>query len=152
MTEIVVQNGHYKFYEGYMTFIAIEFFLTYNLVVDIWLCPIAMFVAHTYLLVRFKMYFDTPDVLIPGLYCPLVFHILTWYLINIHLKKDFLLVQMQQNLIERFFHLLQAFPERIVISKRGDNGNTEYPFTNDDTLKEMFQGNQTECREDIIRT
>ena len=128
MTEIVVQTGTYKIYEGMLIMIAIEFYISVNVVVDIWVCPIVSFIGHTYCLIRFNACLEeVSDCLVPGLFCPVFIQAFTSYSLSIHAKSDFLLIYSQSTTIERFYKLLKAFPDRIVITqsndKNDDNGN-----------------------------
>jgi len=92
MTEIVVQTGTYKIYEGMLAMIAVEFYISINVVVDVWMFPVISFLGHTYCLIRFVTNLDDiPDVLIAGLYCPVIIQVFTSYNLSFHIKslKDF---------------------------------------------------------------
>lgn len=152
MTEATALSGEYKVYEGLLVMISIEYCFTVTVVVDIWLCPIILFVCHTYTALRFWITLDgIPDVLLPALYLPLLYLTFTCYIINSHIKKDFLLREVQKNLIDRFYHILQAFPERIVISKVKLGEEAEYPFTNDPKLESHLHNERCGFIEDIMR-
>jgi len=162
MTEIVVQTGTYKIYEGMLAMIAVEFYISINVVVDVWMFPVISFLGHTYCLIRFVTNLDDiPDVLIAGLYCPVIIQVFTSYNLSFHIKSDFLLMYSQNTAIERFYKLLKAFPDRIVITqsndKNDDNGNLTWSkigvrmwFTNDQLISKMDHGDESDFHEDII--
>jgi hypothetical protein len=71
--EIVVISGSYKIHEAHLCFIAMETYIIINYGVDLWLMPIACFIGHTYLLIRFYLVLDdVPNNAIPGFYFPVV--------------------------------------------------------------------------------
>ena len=47
MAEITVSSEYYKLYEGFLVMGSVEFLFTISLTVDIWVCPIAIFISHT---------------------------------------------------------------------------------------------------------
>jgi len=118
MTEIVVQNGEYRLYEGFTAMIAFEFYYAIHHVSDIWLFPLASFIGHNYCLIRFYTCLDDiNEVIIPCMYVPVVIQCFTCYTLSMHRKKDFLFMYSQKATIDKFYGLLNAFPERIVITQ-----------------------------------
>ena len=118
MTEIVVQNGEYKIYAGFPAMIAIEFYYAIHHVSDIWLFPLTTFVGHSYCLIRFYTCLDdVSEIFIPCMYAPVIMQCFTCYTFNMHRKKDFLCMFTQKATIDKFYNLLNAFPERIVITQ-----------------------------------
>jgi len=118
MTEIIVQSGAYRIYEGYLAMIAFEFYIAIHLVIDVWYFPLTTFLGHTYLIIRFYTWLeDFTDVIIPSLYVPVIMQIFTWYTFNMHKKNDFLWMYTQSTTIDKFYKLLESFPERIVITQ-----------------------------------
>ena len=132
----------YKFYEGFIVLGSVEFLMSITLTVDIWICPIAVFLSHTYAFLRIYLQYDqVSDVLCPGLYTPLFHFTMSCHLFNIHSKKEFLLTEMQKEMIQRFISILKTFPERIIISQKNQDGEIDYAFTNDKiTENQLFKG------------
>jgi hypothetical protein len=104
---------------------------------------------------------EVSDWLVPGLFCPVFIQAFTSYSLSIHAKSDFLLIYSQSTTIERFYKLLKAFPDRIVITqsndKNDDNGNLTWSkigvrmwFTNDQLISKMDHGDESDFHEDII--
>ena len=153
MAEITVANEHYKLYEGFLVLGSVEFLFTISLTVDIWVCPIAIFISHTYCFLRISMYFDkVSDVLCPGLYTPLFHFTVSTHLFNIQSKKDFILTEMHKEMTQRFITILKTFPERIVIAQKTLANNIFYPFTNDRMTEEsLIKDNENYACESIIR-
>jgi hypothetical protein len=118
MVEIVVQSGEYKIYGGFTAMIAFEFYYAIHHVGDIMLFPLASFVGHSYCLIRFYTCLDdVNDIVIPCMYVPVIVQCFTCYTLNMHRKKDFLCMFTQKVTIDKFYSLLNAFPERIVITQ-----------------------------------
>ena len=152
MTEVNILSSSHRVYEGFLIMISLECWFTTLLVVDILLSPIVVFITHTYIIIRFHMTFEhIPDIIYPAMYCPVIYLLFTWYLLNNHIKKDFLSREVQRNLIERFYHIFRAFPERIVISKRRKDEEAEYPFSNDEKLSDILENKARNTIEDIVR-
>lgn len=105
-----------------------------------WAFPVTVVIGHTYALLRYLTTLEKmPSVFVPTFYVPMIYVIAVSYIISIHNKKDFILFEMQNNLIERVYSILKAFPERIVISKWMKDGSVEYPFTNDELVKAQIE-------------
>jgi hypothetical protein len=86
--------------------------------VNVKLFPLATFIGRSYSIVRFfTSLHDIPLTVIPTVFIPILIQAFISYNLDMHLKKDFLLIHSQDTVIEKFFKLLKAFPERIVITK-----------------------------------
>lgn len=153
MTEIVVSNDTYKLYEGFLVLGSVEFLFSITITVDIWLCPLAVFLSHTYAFLRIYTAFDkVNDVLCPGLYCPLFHFTLSSHLFNIQSKKDFILTEMHKEMTQRFITILKTFPERMIIAQKTAMNTIYYPFTNDPMTEEsLIKDNDGNACESIIR-
>jgi hypothetical protein len=152
MTEIVVKNGTYKIYEGYLTMIALEFYISTNLVLDIWLFPIVTFLGHSYCIINFHLYLSNiPPILIPCLYVPVVVQAFKSYTFNMQTKKEFILFYSQNTTIERFYKLFESIPERIVITQNNNQKETKFLFTNDEFLDQMEKNKRCEFHEDAMK-
>ena len=153
MTEITIQNNYYKLYEGFLVLGSVEFIMSITLTVDVWICPFAVFFSHTYAFLRIYLHYDkVSDVLCPGLYCPLFHFTMSCHLFNLHSKKEFLLTEMQKEMIQRFIAILKTFPERIIISQKNELGEVDYAFTNDKVTEDyLFNENEETFGESILR-
>lgn len=118
MTEVAVLNVEYKIYEGFMIMIAVEFYISMYLVVNIWLFPVATLIGHSYCAVRYmQVYGVVPKTLFPSLYVPIAIQVFSCYTFDTHTKRDFLCMYTQSDTIEKFYKLLKSFPERIAITR-----------------------------------
>lgn len=153
MAEITVANDKYKLYEGFLVLGSVEFIMAITLTVDIYLCPFAVFFSHTYAFLRIYLAYDNvSDVLCPGMYFPLFHFTMSCHLFNIHSKKDFLLTEMQKEMIKRFLIILKTFPERIIISQKNAHGEVDYAFTNDEMTEDaLIKGDGDTINESILR-
>jgi hypothetical protein len=130
--------------------VALEYYISTNLAVDIWLFPIVTFVGHSYCFIKFHIYFDdVPSILIPGMYVPVIVQIFTSYTLNLHAKRDFLLVHSQNKTIQRFNKFFESIPERIVITQDNEDNGVDFLFTNDEKLQIMEKAEISEFQENV---
>ena len=152
MSEVVVQNGEYKVYEGYLTMIAWFFLYTIHVVVDVWIMPFIMLLSHSFALYRFHSCLSyVPTISIPCFLVPIFPFLLWWYKCNLSIKNEYMYMKAKESTIKKLHLLLKAFPERIIVSKSDKHGRNKISFTNDSELQDLFIKGNNFTKERIFK-